>query len=99
LIGSSRNSAFLIGPLKAQFDLEDEHLEALKDELIEAKQLAKDENGTVAVRTGEAEPTSAATSAPASARPQQEQPLAYTPHTSPKKSSSRVLPWKANANR
>ena len=43
--------------LKRQFDLDDEYLEDLKDELIEAKQLAQDENGKVLVWIGEAEGT------------------------------------------
>ncbi len=45
--------------LKVQFQLDDEHLEALKEELIEAEQLAVDEQGKVLVWTG----------APASAPP------------------------------
>ena len=35
--------------LKGRFGLEDEHLEALKDEIIEARQLAVDEKGIVLV--------------------------------------------------
>lgn len=35
--------------LKVRFGLEDEHLEALKDEIIEARQLAVDEKGIVLV--------------------------------------------------
>ena len=35
--------------LKRQFDLDDKYVEDLKDELIEAKQIAKDENGRVLV--------------------------------------------------
>src|SRR3954469_10669200 len=38
--------------LKIRFDLNDEYLEGLKDELIEAKQLAADERGKVLVWTG-----------------------------------------------
>jgi class 3 adenylate cyclase/tetratricopeptide (TPR) repeat protein len=71
--------------LKRQFALDDEDLEALKDELIYAKQLAVDEDGRVLVWTG-----SAATSAPsplpvpdmpalASAPDPAREPLAYTP--------------------
>jgi class 3 adenylate cyclase len=40
--------------LKVRFGLDDEHLEALKDEIIEAKQLVIDDRGTVLVWTGEA---------------------------------------------
>ena len=38
--------------LKAQFHLDDELLEALKDELIEGEQVARDEQGKVLVWTG-----------------------------------------------
>ena len=45
--------------LKRQFDLDDEYLDDLRDELIEAKQIAKDEKGKILVWTGE--PTSTPT--------------------------------------
>ena len=35
--------------LKLQFDLDEDHLEGLKDELIEAERVAADENGKVLV--------------------------------------------------
>jgi hypothetical protein len=35
--------------LKVQFNLDDDHLEAIRAELIEAQQLASDENGRVLV--------------------------------------------------
>ena len=38
--------------LKRRFSLDDEYLEDLKTEIIEAKRLAVDENGTVLVWTG-----------------------------------------------
>ena len=38
--------------LKVRFNLDDDHLEAVKDELIEAKQLAVDERDKVLVWTG-----------------------------------------------
>jgi hypothetical protein len=38
--------------LKLEFDLNDDVLDALKDELIDAKRLAIDENGKVLVWTG-----------------------------------------------
>jgi len=38
--------------LKRRFGLDDDYLEDLKDELIKAKQLAKDEEGAVLVWTG-----------------------------------------------
>jgi class 3 adenylate cyclase len=65
--------------LKRRFDLDDEYIEDLKDELIEAKQLAQDENGKVLVWTGESVSTSSPTpvtehpSAPARG------PFSYTP--------------------
>ena len=39
--------------LKRQFDLDDEYLEDLKDEIIKAKRLAIDEDGSVLVWTGD----------------------------------------------
>ena len=41
--------------LKVRFDLQDDHVEALKDELIYAQRLAVDEDGRVLVWTGGAE--------------------------------------------
>jgi class 3 adenylate cyclase len=43
--------------LKLRFNLDDDYLEALKDEIIEAKQQAVDENGKVLVWTGGADTT------------------------------------------
>src|SRR5215471_8176845 len=62
--------------LKVQFQLDDEHLEALKEELIEAEQLAVDEQGKVLVWTG-----TPASAPPASlpATDQEQVPLSYTP--------------------
>src|SRR5207245_1786895 len=57
--------------LRRRFGLDEEYLEDLKVEIIQAKQLAIDEDNTILVWTGEAAPTSV--SAPE--RP----PLAYTP--------------------
>src|SRR5919201_1512362 len=59
--------------LKRQFTLDDEYLEDLKAELIEAKQLAADEGGRVLVWLGT--PTTGSTSATGLSRA----PLAYTP--------------------
>src|SRR5262249_23098569 len=59
--------------LKRQFGLDDDYIEDLKEELIEARRLAVDEDGRVLVWTGE--PVSALASAPPPARA----PLAYTP--------------------
>jgi class 3 adenylate cyclase len=57
--------------LRRRFGLDEEYLEDLKIEIIQAKQLATDEDDTILVWTGDATPTSV--SAPE--RP----PLAYTP--------------------
>jgi class 3 adenylate cyclase len=53
--------------LKVRFALDDDHLEALKDEIIEAKQLAVDEKDRVLVWTGDpaSAPPPAATPTPA----------------------------------
>src|SRR5215470_8365075 len=54
--------------LKVRFGLDDEHLAALKDEIIEAKQLAVDDRSLVLVWTGDGAPASpATTSTPARA--------------------------------
>jgi hypothetical protein len=57
--------------LRRRFGLDEEYLEDLKVEIIQAKQLATDEDNTILIWTGEAPPTS--TSAPERA------PLPYTP--------------------
>src|SRR5262245_11373721 len=59
--------------IKRRFDLDDEYLEDLKAELIEAKRLAVDEDGRVLVWIGGTEP------APGTAPPPAQVPLAYTP--------------------
>src|SRR5438874_12896839 len=63
--------------LKLQFHLDDEHLEALKDELIYGQRLAVDEDDRVLVWTGDTgiAPPAAAALAETLART----PLAYTP--------------------
>ena len=75
--------------LKVQFSLDDDQLEALKDELIEAKRLAVDERGRVLVWVGEAHPAETSTmhTAPAAPPPDAQPdhlvhsaPLATTPH-------------------
>src|SRR5262249_13272492 len=59
--------------LKVQFQLDDEAIEARRDELIEAQHLAADETGKVLVWTGDAG------SSPASAPEPVRTPHAYTP--------------------
>jgi predicted ATPase/class 3 adenylate cyclase len=63
--------------LKVQFHLDDEHLEALKEELIEAEQLAVDEQSKVLVWTGA--PAAAPPPASLPAIDQKQAPLSYTP--------------------
>ena len=66
--------------LKLRFNLDDDYLEALKDEIIEAKQQAVDENGKVLVWTGGADTTS--TEARPRARPTQR--CRWYPHQAPR---------------
>jgi predicted ATPase/class 3 adenylate cyclase len=61
--------------LKVQFSLDDDQLEALKDELIEAKRLAVDERGRVLVWVGEAPAAESSTMRPS--------PVALLPDTQP----------------
>jgi class 3 adenylate cyclase/tetratricopeptide (TPR) repeat protein len=63
--------------LKVRFALDDEHLEALKEDIIYAKQLARDEGGRVLVWTGDAASTPPPAATPA--QPPERAPLAYTP--------------------
>jgi class 3 adenylate cyclase/tetratricopeptide (TPR) repeat protein len=63
--------------LKRRFALDDEYLEDLKTELVEAKRLAVDEDGKVLVWTGGIASASGIASPPAPAPTQA--PLAYTP--------------------
>src|SRR6516162_990267 len=61
--------------LQLQFQLDDSHLEALKDELIYGQRLAVDEDGRVLVWTGDAAPAPASPPVPVEAHT----PLTYTP--------------------
>jgi hypothetical protein len=63
--------------LKVQFSLDDDALEALKDELLYAQQIARDEDERILVWTGAAgaAPTASSTPAETPART----PLLYTP--------------------
>jgi hypothetical protein len=63
--------------LKRQFDLEDDVLEDLKAEIIEARRLAVDEAGRVLVWTGDAAHVPPPATAPAP--PPERPPLDYTP--------------------
>src|SRR5438094_10186700 len=55
--------------LKIRFSLSDEYLEALKAEIIDAQQLATDENGRILVWAGNTAETSAAASLPVQQTP------------------------------
>src|SRR5215475_1000059 len=59
--------------LKRRFDLDEDYLEDLKAEIIQAKKLAVDEDGAVLVWTGDA------AMAPAPVSDQVRPPLSYTP--------------------
>src|SRR6266568_6544861 len=59
--------------LKRQFDLDDEYLEDLQAEIIQAKKLAVDEDGAVLVWIGDTG------SSPVSMPEPERVPLAYTP--------------------
>src|SRR5262245_44837146 len=61
--------------LKYQFALDDEGLEALKDELIKAQRLARDEEGTVLVWAGDGEVTATSNGGPVHSP----SPASYTP--------------------
>jgi class 3 adenylate cyclase len=61
--------------LKLQFDLDDNTMETLKEELIDAQRLAVDEQGKVLIWTGHA----ASATPPALGQDQERVPLAYTP--------------------
>ena len=65
--------------LKVRFNLDDEYLEALKEEIIEAQQLAVDENGRILVWSGVATPEASRTEVAPTAGTQTPAPLAYTP--------------------
>ena len=65
--------------LKRRFDLDEDYLEDLKAEIIQAKKLAVDEDGAVLVWTGDS------AIAPAPVSDQERPPHAYTPAISPRK--------------
>jgi hypothetical protein len=64
--------------LQRQFDLDDETLNDLKDELLYAQQVARDEDGRVLVWTGAPTPNPVA-SQPAPSVPQEAAPRAAAP--------------------
>src|SRR5215510_5785806 len=74
--------------LKIRFSLDDEYLEALKAEIIEAQQLARDENGRVLVWAGSTAETSAAASPPAQPTPQSVVQAQPSPEVTPRVTAS-----------
>ena len=74
--------------LKRRFDLDDEYIEDLKAEIIQAQRLAVDEDGAVLVWTGEASGCHNLRR-----RDSERSPLAYTPkHLAEKILTSRAAP-------
>jgi hypothetical protein len=72
-----RRGRVIYRALKLQFSLDDDHLEALKDELLYAHPQVVDDDGRGLVYTGEARPTP--TPASPLATDQERAPLSYTP--------------------
>jgi hypothetical protein len=83
--------------LKLQFHLDDEQLEALKDELIYGQRLAVDEDDRVLVWTGDTGTAPPATAALAETPART--PLVYTPPISPRRFSRPAVPSKASGSR
>ncbi len=73
------------GALKLQFELDDEHLDVLKEELIDAQRLAVDENGRILVWAGETEGRPEFGS-----QPEQPRPL-DTPEAPPRQAESQAI--------
>ena len=57
------------GAIKRRYDLDDDYLEDLKVELVEAQQLAVDENGRILVWAGNAESGQVPAPSPVSSQP------------------------------
>ena len=77
-----RESRVAYRVLKRRFDIDDEYVEDLKADLIDAKRLATDEDGKVLVWAG-ASPVPSSTfqvpSSPQPPAPNTQPPIAYTP--------------------
>src|SRR6267143_4034362 len=69
--------------LKMRFDLDDEYLDVLKEELIDAQRVATDEDGRILVWAGEGKGTTATASPPAQLiqQPPQIEPPPTATHT------------------
>ena len=70
-----RRGRLTYGALKRQFQLDDDYLADLKDELIDGQQVAVDEGGKVLVWTGDGAPSPQPAPAQSTAQP----PSTYTP--------------------
>ena len=82
--------------LKVRFNLDDDYLEALKDELIYARRLAVDEDGRVLVWTGA---TASVPSPPSQRRCRTRRRSPTLPNISLTRFSPRAAPWKVNASK
>ncbi len=65
--------------LKVEFDLTDDLLDILKDELIDARRVAVDEGHKVLVWTGDGGATAAPPPQPLPSQPHAQSPATYTP--------------------
>ncbi len=65
--------------LQVEFDLADEHLDILKEELIEAQELAVDKDGKMLVWTGTGNQGQASKIADSGPRTPDSRPVSYTP--------------------
>jgi class 3 adenylate cyclase/tetratricopeptide (TPR) repeat protein len=74
-----RRGRVMYRTLKLQFNLDDDHLEALKDELLYSQSQVRDEDGRGLVWTGDTSPTATLPPAATSAILQDRVPLTYTP--------------------
>ena len=75
--------------LRRQFELDDDALDELREELVEIQRVAADEGGRVLVWVGTADPAS---TAPAAVAPVAEATAAYTPKAyTPKHLADRIL--------
>src|SRR5262249_8938909 len=81
------------GALKLQFGLDNEQLEVLKDEIISAQRIARDEEGRILVWIGDAQEVAASSAQPISPPATQQTPtLQATPcPTSPTDAERRQL--------
>ena len=79
--------------LKMEFDLNDEQLDVLKEQLIDTEELANDKDGKMLVWTGDG--ASASASQPLT--PTSQAPASYTPptprRTHPGRTSGHGIPW------